>query len=216
MLYTHTQANNITSSVITNNIQKGIVLPYANGTDSWTASGSISKYIFALRTTFSGAVQWQSSRSVQIQNNALLPFNTTTETFNVSADTKVSDVVNFNYKATLTQTGSHSPAEAAAYKVDQLVQQATVNYNPADYLQFKLSGEHYFTYQQGNPNLEYFFADVSVKFRAKTLKTDFELSAVNFGNVKSYNALYLSANTLTTNSYTLPGRIILLKVLFNL
>jgi hypothetical protein len=47
-------------------------------------------------------------------------------------------------------------------------------------------------------------------------KTDFELTAVNFLNVKTYNALYLSANTLTASSYTLPGRIILLKVLFNL
>jgi hypothetical protein len=88
-----------------------------------------------------------------MQNNALLPFNTTTETFSINADTKVSRTVNFSYKATLTQTASRSPAEASAYQVDQLVQQATVNYDPADYLQFKLSGEHYFTYQQGNPNL---------------------------------------------------------------
>jgi len=42
------------------------------------------------------------------------------------------------------------------------------------------------------------------------------LSAVNFLNVKTYNALYLSANTLIANSYRLPGRIVLLKVLFNL
>ncbi|HZY35507.1 MAG TPA: hypothetical protein VFE53_02595 [Mucilaginibacter sp.] len=43
-----------------------------------------------------------------------------------------------------------------------------------------------------------------------------ELDANNFLNVKTYNVLYLSANTLTTSSYTLPGRIILLKVMFNL
>jgi hypothetical protein len=215
-LYTHTHANNITSSVITNNIQKGIVLPYANSTDSWAVGGSISKYLFALNTTFGGAVQWQSNRSVQIQNNALLPFNTITETFGINADTKVSNKVNFSYKATLMQTGSHSSADASAYRVDQLVQQATVNYDPTGYLQFKLSGEHYFTYQQGNPDLKYFFADASVKFRAIKWKTDFELSAVNFLNVKAYSAFYLSANTFTAGSYALPGRIILLKVLFNL
>jgi len=215
-LYTHTRANNISSGIITNNIQKGIVLPYANSTGSWSVSGSISKYAFALRTTFSASIQWQSNHSVQIQNNALLPFNTSTETYHLNADTKLSKAVNFSYKATLTQTSSRSPAEAAAYRVGQWVQQASVNYDPLNYLQFKLSGEHYFTYQQGSPNLKVFFADASVKCRAIKWKTDFELSAVNFLNVKTYSALYLSANTLTASSCTLPGRIILFKVLFNL
>jgi len=215
-LYNHTEANNIASSIITNNIQRGIVLPYANSTDSWILNGSISKYSFVLRTTFSGAIQWQSNRSVQIQNNALLPFNTTSETFNVNADTKVSNAVNFSYKATLTQTGSHSPVEASAFQIDQLLQQASVNYDPVDDVQFKLSGEHYFTRQQGNPDLKYFFADASAKFRIKKWKTDLELSANNFLNVKTYNALYLSANTLTSSSYTLPGRIIMIKIMFNI
>ena len=214
-LYTRTEANNIASSVITNNIQEGIVLPFANSTDSWILKGTISKYSFALRTTFSGAITWQNTSSVQIQNNALLPFNTTSEIVNVNADTKVTDDVNFSYKATLTQTGSHSPVEASAFQVDQLTQQASLNYEPADYVQFNLSGEHYFTYQQGNPDLKYFFADASVKFRVIKWKTDLELTAVNFLNVKTYNALYLSANTLTASSYSLPGRIVLLKVMFN-
>jgi hypothetical protein len=215
-VYSHTSANNIASSIITNNIQERVMLPYPNSTDSWTLSSSASKYSFTLRTTFSGGVQWQSNRSVQIQNNVLLPFNTITETLSFGADTKVSDQVNFSYKATGIQIDSHSAVEASAFHVDQLQQQASVNYVPTDELQFKLSGEHYFTRQQGNPDLKYFFADASAKFRIQKWKTDFELSAANFLNVKTYNALYLSANTLTASSYALPGRIILLKVLFNL
>jgi hypothetical protein len=214
--YTHTAANNIASSMITNNLQKGIVLPYSNNTDSWTVSGNISKYSFALRTTISGGITWQSSRSVQIQNNTLLPFNTTSETYNVSTNTKVSNAVNFSYKAILTQTASHSSADASAFRIDQLVQRASVNYDPVKAVQLNLTGEHYFTYQQGNPDLKYFFADASIKFSSIKWKTDFQLSAVNFLNVKTYNALYLSANTLTASSYALPGRTILLKALFNL
>jgi len=215
-LYSHTSANNIASSMITNNIQERVILPYANSTDSWALSAATSKYSFALRTTFSAGIQWQSSRSVQIQNDALLPFNTVTETLTFGADTKVSDKVNFSYKASGIQTYSHSAVEASAFRIDQLQQQASVYYNPTEELQFKLAGEHYFTRQQGNPDLKYFFTDASAKFKIKKWKTDFELSAVNFLNVKTYNALYLSANTLTANSYQLPGRIILLKTLFNL
>jgi hypothetical protein len=214
--YNHISANNIASSVINNSVQQQVMLPFPNSTDSWTLSGSVSKYSFALRTTFSAGVNWQSNRSVQIQNNVLLPFNTTTETLNFGAETKVSDQVNFSYKASGIQTDAHSGVEVSAYHIDQLQQQAAVFYNPTDDLQFKLSGEHYFTRQQGNRDLKYFFADASAKFRVKKWKTDFELSAVNFLNVKTYNALYLSANTLTASSYTLPGRIILLKAIFNL
>lgn len=215
-LYSYTSANNIASSIITNNIQQRVMLPYPNSTNSWMLSGSVSKYSFALRTTFSGVVQWQSSSSVQMQNNTLLPFNTVTESLTVGADTKVSDKVNFSYKASGIQTESHSAVEASAFHIDQLQQQASVYYNPTDELQFKLAAEHYFTRQQGSPDLKYFFTDASAKFKIKKWKTDFELSAVNFLNVKTYNALYLSANTLTANSYTLPGRIVLLKGLFNL
>lgn len=215
-LYSHISANNIASSVITNNIQQRVMLPYPNSTNSWSLSGAVSKYSFALRTTFSGGIQWQSNRSVQIQNNALLPFNTVIETLTFGADTKVSGQVNFSYKASGIQTESHSAVEASAFHIDQLQQQASVYYNPTDELQFKLAGEHYFTRQRGNPDLKYFFADASAKFKVKKWKTDFELTAANFLSVKTYNALFLSANTLTANSYRLPGRIILLKLLFNL
>jgi hypothetical protein len=213
-LYSHTQANNIASSVITNSIRQGIVLPYANNTGSWILGGSISKYSFALHTTFGGTMQWQSSRSVQIQNNVLLPFNAKSKMVNISVVTKVNDKVNFNYLAAFTLTSSHSAIETSTHQINQLVQQASVNYFPINAVQFNLSGEHYFTHQQGNPDLKYFFADASLKFRINKWKTDFELSAVNFLNVKTYNEFYLSANTSTASSYTLPGRIIFFKVFF--
>ncbi|MES2109115.1 MAG: hypothetical protein V4577_10225 [Bacteroidota bacterium] len=214
--YNDNHANNIASAIITDNLERNILLPYPNNTNSWTASGTISKYSFVLATTFSGGLQWQSARSVLLQNNALLPFNITSTSAGFGADTKVNDQLNFSYKANLTQTDSHSAAETSAQHIDQLLQQLTVNFNLSALLQFKLSGEHYFTRQQGNPDLKYFFTDASAKYRFNKLKLDLELDADNFLNVKTYNNLYLSANTLTANSYTLPGRIILLKVLFNL
>ncbi|UOE49233.1 carboxypeptidase-like regulatory domain-containing protein [Mucilaginibacter sp. SMC90] len=216
VVYNHVASNNIASEVITNSLRQRVVLPYSNSTDSWTMNATVSKYSFSLKTTFSGGLQWQSNKSVQIQNNTLLPFNTVSKSINTGADTKVNELVNFSYKAILTQTHSHSATEASAYHISQLLQQASVNYNPVTVLQFRLSGEHYFTRQQGNPDLKYFFADASAKFRVEKWKIDLELSAANFLNVKTYNTLYLSANTLTASSYTLPGRIILLKVQFHI
>ena len=214
--YDHLAASKIAVEIITNNLQQQVMLPYPNATGSWTVSSTVSKYSFPLKTTFSAGLQWQSTRSVQLQNDQLLPFNTITESGSFGADTKAGDHVTIDYKATLIQTASHSAVDASANHIDQLQQQASLEYNPLTHVQFKLSGEHYFTRQLGNPDLKYFFADASAKFRVRKWKTSFELSAVNFLDVKTYRAFYLSANTFTASSYALPGRIVLLKVMFNL
>jgi len=214
--YHHTRANNIASGVISNNFQQRVVLPFPNSTSSFAATGSTSKYSFAWRTSFTAMVQWQDSRSVQFQNGALLPFHTTAETLMFSAETKLSRRLSASYRITGTQTSSHSPAAVSTVRIDQLLQQAAIYFNPSASLQFKLTGEHYFTKRQGNAGLKYFFADMSVKYRIKKRGIDLQLDAANFLNVKTYNAFYLSANTFTASSYTLPGRIILVKLLFSL
>lgn len=214
--YHRITANNIASSVITNNYEQLIVLPYSNNTGSWTADGSISKYSFGLRTTFNGELKWQDNHSVQLQNAALLPFGTTVWTLILGATTKVNEKINFSYQLTGTQTNSHSSKERSTAGIDQLQQQGIIYYNPADRWQLKLTGEHYFTRSQGNPDLNYFFADAAAKYRFKKWKIDLQLEAANFSNVKTYKALYLSANTLTASSYALPGRIVLLKLMFSL
>ncbi|HVU54515.1 MAG TPA: carboxypeptidase-like regulatory domain-containing protein [Puia sp.] len=216
MLYHHVVANNIASSVITNSLQQRVVMPYRNSMDSRTINGFVSKYSFRLHTTFSGDVQWQNSREVEIQNGALLPFTTTAITLGLNADTKLNDRIGFGYHATGIRTDSHSPAVASADRIDQLVQQAALYYNPTHDLQFNLSGEHYFTGRGGNAPLTYFFADARVKYHVKKWRMDWQLDALNFLNVRTYDALYLTTNTLTSSSYTLPGRIILVKLLFNL
>ena len=214
--YDHLTASKIASQIITNNLQQQVMLPYPNGTGSWAVSSTVSKYSFALKTTFSTGLQWQSTRSVQLQNDQLLPFNTITETASFGANTRVGEHAAIDYKATLIRTASHSAVDASAGHIDQLQQQASWEYNPLTNVQFRLSGEHYFTRQEDNPDLNYFFADASAKFKVSKWKTNFELSAVNFLNVKTYRASYLSANTFTASSYALPGRIVLLKAMFNL
>ena len=216
IMYDHFAASNIASLIISNNLQQQVMLPYPNATGFWTVGSGVSKYSFVLKTTFSAGLQWQSIRSVQLQNDQLLPFNTIIKTGSLGANTKVGDHVAIDYKASLSQTASHSAVEASAGHIDQLRQQASLEYNPLANVQLKLSGEHYFTRQEGNPDLKYFFADASVRFKASKWKTSFELSAVNFLNVKTYSAFYLSANTFTASSYALPGRIVLLKVMWNL
>jgi hypothetical protein len=214
--YIHTTANNISSSIINNNIQERVVLPFENSVDSYTASGTISKYAFNLRTTFSAGVGVQASRSNQFLNGILLPYNTISTAASAGFETKVSDQINLSYKASYNQVTSKSSAQANSSVLKQLQQQGAINYNPSDRLFMKLSGDHYFTQQTQANDLKYFFADATARYKLKKIKADIELSAMNLFDTKTYSALYLSANTFTSNSYTIPGRFFLAKVFFNI
>jgi hypothetical protein len=214
--FTHSAANNIASSIVTPTLQQRIVLPYQNGFDSWMLSSAIGKYSFTLHTTFSAGINWQSAHSNQIQNGVILPYNTLSTTINGGAEVKVSDKVNISYKAYYIQTSSQSPVLATKSIIQQVQQQGVINYDPVNNLSFRLSGDHYFTHQNQANDLKYIFADASAKYKFNKIKTDLELSAVNLFDTQTYSALYLSANTFTANTYTIPGRMLLLKVLFNI
>ena len=214
--YDHISANSISSSIINNSFEQNIVLPFANSTNSWLSSGYISKYLFPLRTTLSGGINWRLNSSNQVQNNVLLPFKTNTITANLSVETKVSSTVDFSYKAVFSELSSKSPAAASPAAVQSLFQQATIGYSVFDKLSFKLSADGYYAHTGASNSQKYIFADASAKYTFTKPKMDIELNANNLFNTRKYNELYLSANTFTSSTYVIPGRIIWLKVYFNI
>ncbi|QKJ29241.1 TonB-dependent receptor [Mucilaginibacter mali] len=214
--YSHVSANTISSSILDNNISRRIVLPFDNNIDSWNFSGSISKYNFDLRTTFSANASYATTKLNQLQNGLTLPYNTISKGFGVGADTKVSQKVNFSYKANLGLTTSKSSAVATSSDFQRLVQSASVNYAPLANLYFNISGDHYYTHQQAANDLKYMFADASIRYRFTKTKLDLEVTAQNLFDTKNYTAVYLSANVYTSSTYTIPGRIVLAKMMFTL
>jgi hypothetical protein len=214
--YSRTSANNIASSIITNNILQRIALPLQNSADTWSLGTYASKYSFKLRSTFSAGADWQISNSNQIQNKILLPYQTVSKMFNAGAETKISTQISLSYKGTISMINSRSSVAAPGYHIKQLVQQGAISYNPIDDLSFKLSGDNYLTQQPQANDLNYSFVDASMKYRFKKMKTDLELNIYNLLNVKNYNILNLSANTFTSGAFALPGRIALVKLTFNI
>jgi hypothetical protein len=214
--YTHQNSNNIATSIVTNNIQQRLVLPFDNNIDSWVFSGYTSKYAFNLRTTFSAGVAYQTTKLNQIQNGIILPYNTITASINGGSETKVSNKVNLSYKVNYSQTTSKSAAVTNSSKFERLIQTASINYNPTNTLFMALSADHYYTHQRQSSDLKYIFADASLRYKFPKTKLDLELTAQNLLNTKDYTAVYLAANVFTSSNYTIPGRIVLAKLMFSL
>ncbi|MBW4890324.1 TonB-dependent receptor [Mucilaginibacter sp. HMF5004] len=214
--YIHTAANNISSSVVTATQTSRVVVPLANTFNVYQLGASTSKYLFDIRSTVSAGISWQSVNSNQLLNATLYPFNTIATTYNAGIDTKVSSKINFSYKAYYTETTSKSSAISTTTSIQQLQQTGSINYAPVTDLNFRLSGDNYYTHQAPGTDLKYTFADFAIKYKFNKIKTDVELSAVNLFDTKTYSALYLSANNFTSNTYTIPGRYILMKLFFNI
>jgi hypothetical protein len=214
--YVHQNANNIASSILSNNIQQRIVLPFDNNVDSWSFGSYVSKYSFALRTTLSLGLNVATTKLNQIQNGIILPYNTLNTTLGGGAETKLTDKITFSYKANYSQTTSKSSAVANTSKFERLIQTAALNYNPTSNLFLSASADHYYTHQQQANDLKYVFGDASVRYKFPKTKLDLELTAQNLFNTQNYTAVFLSANVYTSSTYTIPGRIVLAKMMFSL
>ncbi|MNQ79555.1 hypothetical protein D3C85_945030 [compost metagenome] len=210
--YSRINLNTISSSILTNNLQERIVLPYENNTSAYNLSGNVSKYWFELRTTLSMGLTWSKSRSNQFQNEELLPYNAVNNGIKAGFQTKISSTTNLNYTANYNLMESKSMLNnEASIKYKQLRQLAEFSFMPVKDLFLNLSAEHLYTKQSGQDRLSYLFSDLSARYKVNKINTDFEFGISNLGNIKTYRTVYVSGNAFTSGNYQIPGRIAMLK-----
>lgn len=210
--YSNINLNTISSSILTNNLQERVVLPYENNIKAYNLAGNVSKYWFELRTTFSMGLTWSKSRSNQFQNNELLPYNAINNGIKAGFQSKISSTTNFNYAVNYNVMESKSTLnKEESIKYKQLRQLAELSFMPVKDLFLNLSAEHLYTKQSGQDRLSYVFSDLSARYKVNKINTDFEFGISNLGNIKTYRTVYLSGNAFTSGTYQIPGRIAMFK-----
>lgn len=214
--YSDTELNTISAFNLSNNIQQKIVLPLNNHIRNFYLAANASKYLFTLKSTVNAGVSYSQSRYSQLQNNALLPFNTQTIAYKVGIEAKLSDFINWSYAANYAITDNKAiVANGIKTNFKQLRQQSALAITTLKNLYVNLSAEHLFTRQSSQPDLKYIFADANLRYKWLKMKTDIEFGITNLTNIKRFDAIYLSANSLTTGTYIIPGRVTMLKATFN-
>ena len=214
--YSDTQLSTISAYNLSNNIQQKIVLPLSNHIRNLSFALNASKYLFSLKSTVNAGVSFSQSRYSQLQNNELLPFNTQTVAYKAGIEAKVTNFINWSYLANFAVTDNKAMvANSVKTNFQQLRQQSTLAITTVRNVYLNLSAEHLFTHQSSQPNLKYLFADANIKYKILKMKTDLEFGITNLTNIKRFDAIYLSANSLTTGTYYIPGRVAMLKATFN-
>jgi hypothetical protein len=214
--YSDAELNTISSYSLSNNIQQRVVLPLSNHIRTLSFSANASKYLFDLRSTVSAGVSFSQSKYDQLQNNELFAFNAQTVSYKVGIEAKLTNFINWSYLANFSVTDNKAKAaDAIKTNFQQLRQQSTLAITTVRNVYLNLSAEHLFTHQSTQPNLKYLFADMNIKYKLLKMKTDLEFGITNLANIKRFDAIYLSANSLTTGTYYIPGRVAMLKATFN-
>ncbi|PST82491.1 hypothetical protein C7T94_07380 [Pedobacter yulinensis] len=214
--YTDSKLNTISSWVLSNSIQQRIVLPLSNHIRSFMLNANASKYLFSLKTTVNAGLGLNSNDYNQLQNNQLLPYTGQNLTGNAGFESRIGSFINWSYN--VNYAASHNKARAvnaADTRVSQLRQLSALSLTLRKNLFLNLSGEHIMTRQTAQPDLRYLFADASIKYRLPKLKTDLECLVTNLANIRTFEAVYLSANAYTSGVYAIPGRVAMLKAAFN-
>lgn len=207
-------ANSILSSVLTNNIQQTVLLPYSNDQSRFSVLTGISKYLFGLKTTASLKATFRRERYEQFINNTRLPVFSTNRTISAGLESKLFNAVNLNYNGTATWYTSKSAALRNA--VTNLDQQIILGYTPLSNLVFQVKGRHIHTSQSEQPALNYFFSDAGFRYKLVKWRLDMECDVTNIQHIKTYEIIRLSSNQLMLGRYDIRGRMAMLRITFNI
>ncbi|MDQ7948878.1 MAG: TonB-dependent receptor, partial [Pedobacter sp.] len=213
--YSATELNTISSFTLSNTIQQRIVLPLANDVKNLSLGANISKYLFSLKSTVNAGVNYSHATFEQLQNNALLPFQSNTISYKAGIEARLTNFINWSYNANYSENINRAGGSDLRTKFQQLRQGSGITATAFKSLFITLSADHIFTHQSAQPDLSYLFADVNLRYKVTKLKTDLEFGVTNLANVKKFEALNVSANALTSGTYFIPGRVAMLKATFN-
>ncbi len=93
-------------------------------------------------------------------------------------------------------------------------QTAVIHLNFITNMPVKLIFEHAHLNQQSQANRNFLFGDIAIRKKAVMRKMDLELSLQNIFNVKEFETVSYSANTITNNFFMLRPTQILMKAQF--
>ncbi len=214
--YSKTISNTISAYNLSNNLQQRIIIFLENKTNNLALNANASKYVFNLRSTVNLGVNSNFNKYNQFQNNLLLPFKSKSITYKAGIESKITSFLNWSYQANYSFIVNKSISGAAlSTNFKQLKQQSNVSLTMFKSTFLNFSAEHLFTQQSSQQNLNYLFPDVNMKYKLVKFKTDLEFAITNLANIKTFEAVYVSANSFSSGSYQIPGRVAMLKATFN-
>ncbi|WP_256006860.1 carboxypeptidase regulatory-like domain-containing protein [Pedobacter deserti] len=212
--YTSSISNSLPSFETSQELSRRILLPIHNKRSNLSLNMFSSKYLFFFGVTLSAGPYISFSETEIIQNESLLPYRTNTAGTTLGLDKSISKSLNITFEGNIYNSSSKSPL-TSPINFRRLEQSLSVNLTLLENLDIQLFGEHFLTLQENSQTVQSFFSDISGKYMFSKKRIEFELKALNIFNVKQYTLPNISNNIRSISNFGLPGRMIMVKTIFN-
>jgi hypothetical protein len=166
-------------------------------------------------------LNFQKGTIFQMINSNLQSFNSNSINLSANLSYNKSKWFNFNYKPILVSSTSKAnqlksmPSAIQKQTLIQFQQSLESVFYPSNNLQIKFTvDQFYYNNKITNNKTSMYFADFSLRYKFKKLRTDFELRCTNIFNNRELNNLILFSNSFIESNIALNPRILLAKVAF--
>lgn len=218
--WTRTRANYTPSYQVTDGVATLVSTDRKNYRSFYTMSGSLSKYLFDLKTNLglSGSLQWLEGTN--FLNGELVPYSLLKCNLGLAWRIKVTH--NLHLSGSLdegkqvlrSQTGQHTgKTKAGGQHVGKILLQ--LKYVPVEKLIIMPSFNMY-SFRRSSGDLSASFFDFTVIYRPVRIKGELQFSGTNIGGSNVYRDGTILFNSVASSSVPLIRNRLLLKYLFSL
>lgn len=218
--YMEKRAGFLYASTLQNNIIQRKVLSIPNTIYQTSISTGISKYLFSIRSTILARHTLQFSTNLQLQNNLLFPITNISNHLTTGITARPNSQVSITYEMlqiwSLSKTTANSSNKQFSLSTYHNKQFLELVISPTDRLSIKLKNEHYYYKASEQPSSSLYFADVSVQYSLPKKPIGIELICSNLGNSKQLSTISTSENSISSFTYMIRPRFLLLRASFHL
>ncbi|OSZ73702.1 hypothetical protein CAP36_16985 [Chitinophagaceae bacterium IBVUCB2] len=215
IMLSRSKSNLLYSQQFNGNLETLLALRQNNYSNRATISGRLSKYVIDWKTSLGLNYSYGFGDQQQLQQNKLITFSNKNFSVGATISTKLSSKITADYSGTYSTYQSKSQIQSVANKIASANQTFSLNYYATDKLIFRAGAEHYYITNNFSPSANYYFADMSVRYKPKKSKIDYELAAQNLFNTKEFTTVLLMNNIETVSQYQIRSRQAIFKMSFS-
>ncbi|MGH2553936.1 MAG: hypothetical protein ACRDEB_09475, partial [Chitinophagaceae bacterium] len=209
------KSNLLYSQQFNGNLETLTALVQNNYTNRATISGRFSKYVIDWKTSIGFNYSYSFGNQQQLQQNKLITFSNKNYSAGANLGVKFSSKITIDYNSSFFTYLSKSQLQQSATTIQSANQNISLNYYPTEKLIFRVSAEQYYINNHFARSNNYYFADISLRYKPKKSRIDYELNCQNLFNTKSFRTGFLSNNIETLSEYKIRPRQVLFKLNFS-
>jgi hypothetical protein len=214
LIYETHNSNRMTEQNFIGTLLVQNTLPISVLSKTFGAGGSVSKNIYALRSTFSIAGSFYNTSSSQMSQGDLVGFDYNTWTVKPTIESQITSWAGFSYSCLWNESETNIDNRSSDYpSVRSISNRLTTRFFIAKKASIILGYEHYYT-NAVSENRGRSFTDISFNYKLKTV--DFLLAWSNILNSKEYVTSVFDETSKFIHIYEIRPSQILLTARFKL